>query len=614
MERVRHERMDWNRAARIWNDLARRPVAAALLLVLLTLLAYGPAYDATFVLDDGLYVTDDARMATVDGLVRIWTEVGGPEYRHQYYPITGTVFWLQHRLWGDNPFGYHLVNVLLHAANAVLLWLLLRRLAVPGAWLAGLVFAVHPIHVPSVAWVAELKNVLSTSFFLMAGMAFLRWFGSGGDGIMGSWDPGSVGEAGETRSRDSAIPRSHAAMPRYVLGLALFVCALLSKTATCLLPVALALVLWWKRGTLRRRDLLPLAPLVALGAGFALLTVHLEASHGGARGQAFDESWMERGLVAARALWFYADRLVRPVGYMFIYPRWEIDRGAWWWYLYPLAAAVVIGALWLGRRRLGRGPLAAVAFFAVSLVPVAFVNVAFTRFSYVADHWAYWAAMGLIPLAVGTAAAWWERIPPGRARYGAWTAALAAVGALGLRTWDRAGTFATPQTLWRDTLTRNPRAWVAHRNLGAALDRAGRPEEAMHHYLAALALDPECADALNSAGAALRTAGRPEAAAVLFAEALRAEPGSAETHYNLANALRDRGDHARAVAHYREALRLGPDRAEVHNNLAVSLFAQGRLEESTAHFREALRINPDDPAARVNLRLAQAAMSSQEGG
>jgi hypothetical protein len=251
--------------SKVGRDLRRwfrgSPLLCACILVALTVLSYGPALDGGFVFDDELYLTEDGRMRTLSGLGEIWTEVAGPDYRHQYYPLTSSVFWLQYRLWGDRATGYHLVNVLLHALNAVLLWRLLRLLQLPAAWLAAAVFAVHPVHVQSVAWISELKNVLSSAFFLSSMLLFVR----------------SLGVAGPQPGRRWTV---------YALGMALFVCALLSKTATSLLPAALLLVVWWKRGRVGARDLLALVPMVVLGAGFVTMTVILEARYGGAQGEA----------------------------------------------------------------------------------------------------------------------------------------------------------------------------------------------------------------------------------------------------------------------------------------------------------------------------------------
>jgi protein O-mannosyl-transferase len=133
----------------------------ALLLVVAVLIAYLPALQGGYIWDDNRYVTENPILPQPDGLAAIWTDPGATI---QYYPMVFTTFWLEYRLWGLNPLGYHATNILLHALSALLLWAILRRLAVPGAWLAAALFALHPVHVESVAWVTERKNVLSGLF------------------------------------------------------------------------------------------------------------------------------------------------------------------------------------------------------------------------------------------------------------------------------------------------------------------------------------------------------------------------------------------------------------------------------------------------------------------
>jgi tetratricopeptide (TPR) repeat protein len=564
--------------------LLARPWLCACALLALTFLSYAPALDGGFVFDDGMYLTEDARMESLGGLGRIWTEVGGPDYRHQYYPLTSSAFWLQSRLWGEQAIGYHLVNILLHAFNAVLLWRLLRCLGLPASWLAAAVFAVHPVHVQSVAWITELKNVLSTAFFLSSALLLVRYLGVSGVRLPGRWREWGV----------------------YAGGVALFACALLSKTATSLLPVALLLVVWWKRGRIDRRSLLAIAPLLVMGMAFVLMTVYLESQHGGARGDSFSASWLERVLIAGRALWFYAGKLVWPAELVFIYPRWTIDATAWWQYLFPLAAGGVLVVLWGLQDRLGRGGLAALGFFAVALVPISLVNVAYTRLSYVSDHWAYWGSMGLIALVVGVLATHrpWRRVawlPP-------WTGVVASVlvvGVLSGLTWRRTLVYESPVTLWRDTLARNPEAWAAHNNLGIAMVTEGRFDEAIGHYRAALALRHDYADAHSNLGDALQATGRLGEAIMHYRTALGFDADFAVAHYNLANALRQAGDPDAAIRQYRRVLQIDPRYANAHNNLGTVLLARDRLEAAIAHFHGAIQADPDHVGAHYNLGFAR---------
>ena len=312
-----------------------RPPARLLgwLLVLMTVVAYLPAFQAGFIWDDDQHVTENLTLRTFSGLGQIWGQTSATP---QYYPLVHTSFWLEYHLWELNPMGYHVDNVLLHALAAVLLWRALVRLRAPGAWLAAGIFALHPVTVESVAWVTERKNVLSAVFYFAAALAWWRWD-----------DPSAAGgrvPGGGTRPTGW-----------YIIAFALFVAALLSKTVTCSLPAALLLVIWWKRGRLTAGDVLPLLPFFGVGAGLGLLTSWLERTHVGAAGPEWAFSFFDRCLIAGRALWFYAGELCWPVNLMFSYPRWEINAGVWWQWLYPAAALAVVAGLWGRRRRWAAG-------------------------------------------------------------------------------------------------------------------------------------------------------------------------------------------------------------------------------------------------------------------
>ncbi len=536
-------------------------------LVGLTLLAYGPALGAGFVWDDDAYVTGNRTLRTLAGLWAIWTQPGATP---QYYPLTFTSFWLEYQLWGPAPAGYHIVNVLLHAANATLVWRLLRRLTVPAAWLAAAVFALHPVHVESVAWVTERKNVLS-------GLCYL--------GALGAVLPLVDGRVLPAR--------------RYWTGLALFVAALLGKTVTCSLPVVVLLLTWWRTGRVGWRELRRQLPFLAVGAALAGVTVWMERAHVGAVGQDWHLSLVARGLLAGRVLWFYVASLVWPSHLTFIYPRWTIDAAVWWQYVYPLMAVCAIAGLWMARARLGRGPLAAALAFAATLGPaLGFIDVFPMRYSFVADHFQYLASLFvLVPLVVLAAS---RTRASGIGVHLPVAGLLAVLGAL---TWRQAGSYVDLETLWRDTLAGNPAAWMAHNNLGLLLAGRGRIEEAKAHYAAALETKPDDAFAMNNLGNVLATEGRLDEARAQFEAAVRAEPGNVEAHNNLGNAHAAQGDLTGAVRAFETAIRLRPRYADAHNNLANVLAAQGRTAEAMAHYRDALRLDPDYADAHHNLGL-----------
>jgi len=567
--------------------------------------AYGPAWRAGFIWNDSDYVTAPA-LRSLGGLGRIWTEVGATE---QYYPVLHSWFWLQHGCFGDAPAGYHLVNLLLHALAAGLFALVLRRLGVAGAWLAALLFALHPVAVESVAWIAEQKNTLSLAFYLGAALAYLRF-------------------AESRRGRD------------YALATGLFALALLSKSVTATLPAALLLVLWWKHGALDwRRDVRPLAPWLIAGAAFGLFTAWVEHGVVGARGADFDLTLLERALLAARVSWFYLGKLVWPAELIFIYPRWEVSAAVWWQWLFPVALLGLLALAWRLRGRT-RAPLAALLFFLGSLFPtMGFFNVYAFQFSFVADHWQYLPMLGPLALVTAGAATWAERLRVDARRL-ALAGAAALLGLLGWLTWEQAARYRDIATFYRETLAANPASWMSHNNLGLLLLEEGRVDDALAHLAAAAQLKPQHAEVANNHGTALRAAGRHDEAREAFRRATELKNGYVEAEFNYALALAESGRATEAEAHYarvlalrpahakaannlgnlrlaasdtagaerlfRAALAAAPDFADAHHNLGVALFAQRRRAEAIGELRQALALDAERDVSRWLLAITLA--------
>lgn len=535
------------------------------LIVALVLIAYVPAIDGGLLWDDDAHITKLA-LQGLDGLRRIWFELGATA---QYYPLLHSAFWLEHQMWGDSVQGYHLTNMLLHAISAWLVILIVRRLSLPGAVLAGLIFAVHPVQVESVAWISEQKNTLSTVFYLASALVYL--------------------EFDRTRSRN-----------RYWLGLALFVCALLSKTVTATLPGVLLVILWWQRGKLNlRRDVQPLAPWLVLGVTAGIFSAWVERKFIGAEGSQFALSFLDRCLLAGRVIWFYLWKAVWPANLTFIYPHWTIDAGVWWQWLFPIAAIAVLAVFAVMARRGRRSPLAAALFFTGTLVPVlGFLNVYPFQFSYVADHFQYVAILGVIvPAAI--LAQWKPRI-----------AGTALVTVLLVLSWSQSGMYRQAEPLYRETLARNPDSWLANNNLAGVLMRTpGRALEAVPYLQAALRLKPDIAEAHNNLGLILsETPGKRDEAIAEYQAALRIKPAYAEAHNNLGSALAEIPDrHAEAIAEYQTAIKLAPDYPEAHNNLGSALSElPDRRADAIAEFETALRLNPNLAEAHANLGVALA--------
>lgn len=530
-----------------------------------TLLAYLPTLSAGFIWNDADYVTSPA-LRSLSGLWRIWFEVGATE---QYYPLLHSAFWFQHRLWGDTPAYYHLLNVLLHATSACLFAAVLRRLAVPGAWLAAFVFALHPVCVESVAWIAEQKNTQSLVLYLLAALAYLCF---------------------DAERRPGA----------YVTAFVCFALALLSKTTTATLPAALLVVFWWRRGRLEwHRDVRPLLPWFVVGAAMGLLSAWVEKKFIGAEGAEFALTLWQRGALAGRIVWFYLGKLFWPDNLIFIYPRWIVDASAAWWWLFSAGAVAALGGLWWLRSR-WRAPLAVALLFGGSLFPVlGFFNVYGFIFSFVADHWQYLPCLGVIALAAAGLTHLLARFPSAVR----WIVPALLLATLGTLSWRQSRMYADMETFYRTTLAQNPGCWMAHNNLGNLLRESGRIDEAIGHFEQGLALTPASAKAHNNLANALLDRQRLQEAGIHYERALALQPDFAHAHNNLATVLRDTGQSAAALAHHATAVRIDPRYADAFNNYGVTLRQLGRLPEALAQFSQAARLDPNSAPAQLNLAL-----------
>lgn len=540
-------------------------------LALLCVIAYYPAIHGGFLWDDNMHVTQP-ELRSLAGLGRIWFELGATQ---QYYPALHSAFWVEHRLFGDSPVAYHWINLLLHITAAGLLVRVLQRLAIPGAWLAALIFALHPVSVETVAWISEQKNTLSLVFYLLAVLAYLRF--------------------DDQRALAAASPSaaSGSTWRYYALATALFIVALLSKSVTATLPAALLVIAWWRRGKLTwRRDVAPLLPWFALGIAAGLCTAWVERRYVGAEGAAYELHLVQRCLLAGRIIWFYLGKLLWPVDLSFVYPRWTIDVSAAWQYVYGLAAIAVLVVFWTLRQRT-RAPLAGALFFGGTLFPaLGFFNVYPFVYSFVADHFQYLACLGVIvPVAAGLG-----RVLAAKSAWLRQGIPAVLVTLLGVLTWRQAHDYRDNITLYRATLAQNPRAWMASYNLGMELAARGQTDLAIASYRDALRLRPEYAEAHGNLGMALLTLPDQKEAAVAELEtAVRLKPELWQAESNLANVLTTLpGREPEAILHYKAVLRRRPELAEVQLNLGIALLSQrGGEAEAIPHFESALRTNPN---------------------
>ncbi|MBN1669887.1 MAG: tetratricopeptide repeat protein [Kiritimatiellae bacterium] len=571
----------------------RQETLAALAIALATLLVYAPALRGGFFWDDEVAILKDPLVHAPDGLLRMWFSTEAADY----FPLTSSLFWLEWRLFGSGPLGYHAVNVLLHALNAVLLWRVLRELRVPGAWYAGLLFAVHPVNAASAAWITEQKNTLSMALFLGAVLCFLRH-----DSSHGGRNPAPGAEAAGLRTRKRRWDR---------LALGLFVLALLGKTSVVMGPFVLLGCMGWRHGRLCARHLRETIPFFAAAVALGLVTVWFQTHNAIAGDVPRSDGFASRLATAGRALSFYARKAVFPYRLSILYPRWSLPAQGFLAFTPVAGLAAGAAVLWVFRRTWARPWLFGLGSFAVMLFPVlGFFDMYYMHYALVADHWQYPAIGALIGLAVGGSACLLAKAGASRATQAGLAGATACV--LGVLTLVRAHTLADAGRAWRKVLAAHP-SWVAHLNLGTLARQYGRDEDALAHYSQALRLNPGYWRTHYNIGNVFLERGRPAAAVPHYSRALALRPCEAAALNNLGYVLAQMGREEEAVAAYSRAVEASPRATPAHVNLGDILMRKGRSAQAVAHFSQALRLNPRDVNVYAKLLACQRKLRQSEG-
>jgi tetratricopeptide (TPR) repeat protein len=550
-----------------------RACVFGLLLAAVTIFAYRPAWNGGFLWDDDDYIIKNDLLTASDGLWRTWFSLDAPS---QYFPLVYTTFRIERALWDLNPSGYHWVNLLLHVANALLVWRVLARLNVPGAWLAGAIFALHPVQVESVAWITERKNVLMGFFFLLTLLAWIAFIDE----------------------------RTKRPWRFYALALVLYVLALSAKSSACTLPAALFLILWLQKMPITKQRLIQLVPFLILSIGMGLLAVWWERYHQGTSQAVFPFlNPIERTLVASRAVWFYLSKLIWPSNLTFIYPKWNISPAHLLDYTWLLAGIMSCVAIYFLRRYVGRSVEVAAVFFVVTLTPVLGFIMLFTfRYTFVADHYQYLACIGPIALLSAGIASLADLLKQYRALI--LSAAVFAVTSLGMLTWRQAGMYGDIETLWRTTLARNPDCWMAHTNLGIVLLQKGQFDDGIAHYRAALQMQPDSWDAEYNLGTALLGKGEVDEAIFHCDRAVAMQPNDPDAQVSLGDALLEKKQIDDAIVHYDKAAAIRPDYFLAQYGLGRALLEKGELDTAIRYCRAALLIRPDNPDCRTVLAVA----------
>lgn len=558
---------DSSHAAAQCDDLARSGFglghAAGAVLLLGVLAAYVPAISGEYIWTDAANVRGRPELGSWNELWRIWT---GSD-TEQYFPLTFTSFWLERHVWGLQPMASHLVNLALHILNAFLFAQCLRMLRIPGAWFAAAIFALHPVHVESVAWIIERKNVLSGCFFLLALLSYIRF------------EQGTRAEA-------------------YCRSLVFFALALSSKSSTVFFPVAVIMVRFYLCRSWSRRDVVRITPFLVL----ALLSVAMTMGYDEVKNPYVERElrsgFAERSAVAGFSLWFYLGKLIVPTNLALVYEKWQIETRSILIYGPAIGAVVVAVVLWPMRHRLGRGPLFAVLFFGAGIFPLlGFFSFYYLIMADVADHFQYLPSLGPIALFAGVAGHWvaTRRSKAGRiARLAGWGGAIGLLAILWILTWQQCHLYKDNYTIWSDALKKSPNSWVVHGMFANAVARRGQVDLARLHLQKEIQLRPKGARAYVVLARIELKHGRMEEAIALCRSGITAAPRFPGPYLLLADIYVLGGRLAEAIVLYEGVLRLPVlvRPATVHYRLAIALRKDGHEAKAQVHFRKAWEIDP----------------------
>jgi tetratricopeptide (TPR) repeat protein len=526
---------------------------------------YAPAFHGDWIWDDYGYLASHLHLQNPTELWKTWFAPGSLE---DYYPVESAVLLVQWHLWHNATLGYHLTNAFLHVVNALLIWRLLGRIGLRHAWLGGLIFAIHPIAVDSVAWIVELKNTLSLPPLLLAMIVYVDY---------------------EDFKRDQD----------YFLALGLFLLSMLCKASVMMFPAVILLYVWWKRGRIGRDDLKATIPFFLISLLLGLLTACLQ-HQGGVPATAIAGGSSRIATVGWEMVYCFS-KVLYPGNLLPIDPSGLVVSPTWFDLLPWLMLVTLLGLLWFNRYGWGRHLVLGIGFFLLNLVPVfAFALMNASTMIWTVDHVVYLPVIGLIGLAV---AGWGLLLDRLSASFRLFVLGMTAM-VLALLAWQShsyAKIYLNEETFWRYTIQYNPGSVVAHDNYGSYLFRYGRLTEAEEQLQRAIQIDPAYYPTYHNLGLLLQEKGHFTEAEAQYEKAVGMNPNFADPQNNLGMVLTKMGRLDEAIEHFNAYLRLVPNDTEVHYNLANTLAMAGRLPEAMEQYEEALKLNPDFAEAHYSL-------------
>ncbi len=564
-------------------------------LVLLAVMAHLLGIESPWIWTDHRAIADNILLHSARGMAQFWFH----PFATGRTPLGGTLLYLQYlapAMLAPAAI-YHLTTLLAHAGNCLLVWVILRRLQTPGAWLAAAIFAVHPIEVQSIGWASRQADVLGATAGLASLLCFLK-----------------LKEIHPPAPPDFGVAPPNERRLRITMTL-LFVAAALFQPSIVTLAGVFPLILWWKRGKVEREDLTELAPILAFAGLLAAIgLVYPEFHHEGGPAAALNP--LDRLIVSGRAVWFYVETILCPQPLLFVYPRWELT-GDLWMLVFSLALAAVITAMWRTRNRLGSGPLVAVAAFIILILPhLPFVRSEWMGYTFVADHLQYLPGMPLIALFAASLTRLADLIRWIPLRRGARLAGIGLVVA-GLGTLAVFNTliYASEVAVWKYTLENDPLSLTARAVLSEYYLRLGKLTSADQFRWNVLdRIERMTSHGGADAGATVmiqmsrasffESQQQYTQAAKIYRQVLSIDPRNHEAAIRLALAYKRSGDVANALRSFADAALHYPTDDALLNEYGLALVESGRIDDGIEKYRDAIRLNYNFVAAHLNLSNA----------
>ncbi len=503
-------------------------------------LIYGHSLTNGFVWDDNRLIWNNPSMVSWAGIKSIWSSIHKPVQDH---PLTLSFFWLEHKLWGNHPWGYHVMSLSLHILNALLLFgLVVRRLTPTLAGIIALVYTIHPIQVETVAWASEQKSLLCLLFLLLA---FHSMFDFDQDG----------------KRRN------------YFKMLLFFTAAFLSKQVASCFAVAPLIHAWWTKGTISKRDLFLILPLLFLGGATSLLMLHAEmVSFTGLPA-------LEKIIRAGQLFFFYITQVLIPKQFMTLYPKWNVCATCATHWLYPAGALGLYLMLFVNHPRIGRGAFALLCYYGIAIFPaLGFFDVPFFKLSYATDHYSYFAVPPLLILFGLLSRLLFLRIKSSGfsnflkpSLFLKKSLAIIAVVYLSLMSFQLTFNYKDDFSLWRAFINQNPRSASAYYQLGSILIDSNNiqilPDVAIGCFQKAVEIDPNFDDAYNNLGHAFFLIGENRKAAEAFQHSVKLNSKNADSYHGLSAAILNTGDRKGALVALYKAHVLAPQDKNIEENL-----------------------------------------------